>query len=407
MNKINKISINFSNPLILYSTVWIASLFLYSLKFTVNIKDLYNETLILILGSIFNFALIYSIFIIFRTITRGKISLIFSPSVINGDSHLFSRFKLINKVLIGFWAFFTFIEIVQFGGVPLFSVLILKNYTLDYTKFGIPTLHGLLNACYYTIVVCFYLMYTGSKKIKYIFYLLALLLWPILLMSRALLLCVLIEVLCVYLLHNVIRFKKILFLVFLVLVFIITFGYIGDSRVSEESKLATSSFVSPDYENISDNIPSGFIWVYLYITTPINNINSNIQNLNPKYNFKYTLVGLIPSFIRDKIYKGDNKYSLELESEAFNVSSFFANYLNDFGIFGSLLIVAIINIVTIRSYFLARKGKYGSIISYACLFYALFTSIFFDNFFSLVTVFQFFFGFIINYFVYVKKQINV
>ena len=42
------------------------------------------------------------------------------------------------------------------------------QFDLNYSAFGIPTIHGLLNACYFTLVSSFYLLYRTTKDKHYL-----------------------------------------------------------------------------------------------------------------------------------------------------------------------------------------------------------------------------------------------
>ncbi len=401
MNK-SKIKINLSHPFILFFLVWALTLFFYSLEITNNILGLNTNTRILL----YSFFFIYFFVNIISNFLQRRVHapLIYKLSInSNIEINLFTI--IINKIF-KVWVFFSILEIILFKGVPLISVLIFKNSDLDYAKFGLPTLHGLLNALYYTFMVGNFLVYSLTKQKKYLIKIIIFIFWPILLMSRASLLWVLSEILCVYLLLNKISLLKFLKLSFFIFLFIFLFGVIGDARGVEDSSFKILNFVSPKYENIAEKIPIGFIWVYLYATTPINNIVAQTNQLNPKYDFKSSAANLIPSVIRNRIYNEDDKYGFELDNQAFNVSSFFSNFLNDFGIIGTLIMVTILFILSLLIYYKCFTGKLGYIISYSAIFYAILTSIFFDNFLSLVTICQFTIGIIINNLLYKNKKIN-
>ncbi len=57
----NILSIDFSNPLIIYLLVWILTLYLYSIEFTNNIRGLNSSTNLLIWSSIVVFIFFYCI----------------------------------------------------------------------------------------------------------------------------------------------------------------------------------------------------------------------------------------------------------------------------------------------------------------------------------------------------------
>ena len=136
------------------------------------------------------------------------------------------------------------------------------------------------------------------------------------------------------------------------------------------------------------------------MTTPLNNIVHNVKHLDPKYNFQYTFRALFPSIIRDNFFPEDK--SVVLHSKAFNAASIFRNFMADFGISGAIIIIFFLQAITLRFYFSAKSGLLGSMIAYSALFYAVATSIFVDNFFTLITIFQVFLGIIINQYIYLS-----
>ncbi|WEK19679.1 MAG: O-antigen ligase [Candidatus Pedobacter colombiensis] len=397
--------IDLANPTIIYTLLWIFSFILYSLEFTNNIIGLNEKTIVLISGSVLSIWMIYLYMSIQGLFGSNVVSNLKMPFPQKNPASKIDYFKNIIRILTTIWLIFTFFEIVYFKGIPLISVVILGQYDLDYKAFGLPTVHGFLNACYLTIVSSYAILYYSEKRRKYLLYIVVFLLWPVLLMSRALILWALIEVFCIYLIFFKLNLTRILKTVGYVFAFIYIFGFIGDNRGEVSETKFTDNFIKDEYKDVSDYIPTGFVWVYLYLTTPINNIVWNIDKVEPKYNLRYTTASLIPSVIRDRIYvQEDEKYSVELYDEAFNVSSYFANYLKDFGIYGALIIGGIIQVIILRFFFSARQFEIGSMLAFSCLFYALALCVFTDFFFSLVTVFQVLLGLFINYLLYSKTK---
>ncbi len=397
---INRKYFNIVNPLVLYTLVWLFVYYLYYIEFTNNIVGLNYKTNILIFNSVLVFLIIYFFAFFCRLLIYKKMPSNYNSIANRNDKITIRKFEITISRIFKFWLFFTIFEIIYFQGIPLISVVLLNQTDLNYKSFGIPSLHGLLNAFYYTSVIGQLILYILTKDKKFIKRILLLLLWPILVMSRAVLLWVSVEIICVVLIFYRLSFKRFFKIIISILFFIYIFGVIGDSRIGDASNFATDNFVNQKYTKISEAIPSGFVWVYLYATTPLNNIVVNINNLKPNYTFKYSLSGLIPSFIYKILFKDQDIGPMVLDNEAFNVSSFFANYLFDFGVIGTIIFVGVIQLITILIYFSINSGKLGSVIAYSTIFYAILTSIFFDNFISLITIFQIFLGFYINRLVY-------
>ena len=397
-----------SNPFLIYSIIWLFILFLYSLELTNNILGLNNSTLYLILGTIFVFGFIYYA-VYFGKISFNGYRMCISKSFEETNPiYKVDYFYKIIRILSIIWLLGTILEICLFRGVPLISVVIFHNYSLNYTAFGIPTFHGLLNACYFTITVSYYILYLQTKKKKHLYKMLLLLTWPLLVMARAVLLWVLIEILCSYLLMRQINLKRIFGLFLAVLLIVFVFGAIGDNRGEVTETKFTDNFIKDEYKNSISALPSGFIWVYLYATTPLNNIVLNIEHIEPSYNFQNTLITLLPSVVRDNMTfsasNNNNAYGFALYEEAFNVSSYFKGFLNDFGIPGTIILAAFVQMISIFLFFSAKSSKLGGIIAYTAMFNALMMSCFYDFFFSLVTVFQILLGLLINYLLYTKSK---
>ena len=110
------------------------------------------------------------------------------------------------------------------------------------------------------------------------------------------------------------------------------FGFLGDLRSGREHiiQLAAPTFEYPDW------LPSAFIWLYIYVCTPLNNVNLNI-NIAPNYIPIETVASLIPSFPREWFLTAlGASREWDLVTESFNVSSLFQSMVIDFGVYGSL-----------------------------------------------------------------------
>lgn len=153
--------------------------------------------------------------------------------------------------------------------------------------------------------------------------------WPVLLTTRQLLLSYCIQLFFIHLLTTNIDAKKLLKIVLLIIIVFSMFGYLGDIRSGREHMIYLSqpTFDYPNY------LPSFFIWIYIYIVSPINNINHNIVEIVPLYFPFNTIVSLFPSFLREPLvtFFGVENYNIKLVTEAFNVSSFYEPFLLDFG----------------------------------------------------------------------------
>jgi oligosaccharide repeat unit polymerase len=124
-----------------------------------------------------------------------------------------------------------------------------------------------------------------------------------------------------YLLGGGIRLKSISLVLLSVVVVSVIFGVIGDIRTGRELFLSLSrpSFEYPDW------LPSGLMWVYIYMVTPILNLTNAIYTVNiDKTNLDF-ICQLLPSVVRyssgcvvEEVSQFDKAYQL---SGAFNVAT--------------------------------------------------------------------------------------
>lgn len=324
----------FRSPALIYVLIWGFVLFLYSLKWSEILTPLNSKTVsFLILSAlIISFpTIIYQALKVVITATKNTKEIVRTANQYN--IHPEQKKKL--RILFKGWAFFSLLEIGIFKSIPLLSFFgIGQNYT--YYEWGIPTLHGLLNAVFSVISNYIFYIYLKTKRVKYLFYFFGCLIWPILLVSRILFLSIFVEALFIFLFFVKIRattfFKSLVIFISIILVF----GIVGDIRSGGDSS-QINNLAKPTRE-YPQFLPSGFLWVYLYITSPISNINYNIETFR-NFDFRPDVAfsNILPSIIKSKIAIDSPNNDFQLVNEVLNVSTFHFNYLMSFGYYGALL----------------------------------------------------------------------
>lgn len=367
-----------TNPVFLFSFIWIITLLLYSSQLSYILTPLKSETLLLIWTIVFSFILPY-LFYLF-TFKRPVFSLNIKLQDVALDRKVARRVKVLAYV----WGGASFFEFLVVGNFPLLSLFGIGR-PVNYVDFGIGGLHGLLNACFLFFGGYAFLKYkkTGSKKYLYILFLI--MLWPTLLVSRQLLLSLLIQLVFLYLITTRMQFSQYLKLFITMLLIIFIFGFIGDIRSDREHllKLAQPVYEYPDF------LPSGFVWVYIYITSPLNNINFNILGYSPSFLPVNTFSTLLPSFLRDVYYSmfsntGGVTY---LYNEAFNVSSFLEPLLKDFGNIGIIFPIILISTFSIFVFHKAKKNIVY-VLMLSVVLHSITLSVFINFFTHIVFCFQ-------------------
>lgn len=371
-------NVDFSNPAKLYFITWYSGLFLFWMKICNFYVDVSKELVLLI--SISLLILLFQSFIL-KKIYKNKRDIIINKYIEN---------KISKSIKILFIIFFigNIITIIIDGGLPIIWYLIGSSKTYD--DFGLPTFQGFLNSVYGVILICIFFLNSKFKKKNYILYISFLLAYPILIMSRGLLVMVLLEILGLYIFSKRFNILKIFKLLLFFISFIWIFGVIGDLRLGEKARKSLDLLITSDYIETFEKIPSGFFWVYLYSTTSINNLEINIKSNKPVYYPKNSFKSLIPSVIQQLIYKdyGERVYDAEMGNEAFNTFTIYTNYLTDFGFYGAIIIFSIIGFFFMWTYYKAKAGNLASYFIYPVFFQGFILSIFSDFILILPVLFQ-------------------
>ncbi|WP_298766053.1 O-antigen polymerase [uncultured Polaribacter sp.] len=368
------------NPIVFFFVLWLFVLYLYSKQYSLLLTDLNNLTIIYILLTGLSLLISYCFV---RMLFTHKF---FEKKKVYDVNFGVTNFRL--KKIFKIWLFFTLIEVIYFKGLPLLSLIGIGSGR--YTEWGIPSLHGFLNAMVITFSNYLFYFYLKKKDKKYLYGFLVCILWPILLMTRQMFMSMIIMATIIYILTNKIKLAAMLKVVFCLCLVIYVFGWAGDLRSG--SSIAFINLVQPssDYPTW---LPSGFLWVYVYMVSPLNNLNFNID-IFPNLHFDPSplISSFFPSFLRKEIFPSSNQFNFQLVNENLNVSSMFPKYLDSFGYFGSLLFYFFLGLFISFVYF-KFKSKNTSIkwlFILVIIFHNIILSVFVDFFFNLVFLFQMF-----------------
>jgi oligosaccharide repeat unit polymerase len=317
------------NPALLYAATWMFVLLIYSLRLSDLLDPLQFPTVVLVVGTSLSFVLGW---LLESVPNYGRLA--------TATLNLKLLAKTINSIEVGkrlklMWTVFALgisFEIAFFGGTPLLS-LIGIGAQISYKDYGIQGFHGLLNALFYTgCVVTFARILFGSSR-KTLVLMAISIGYPLLVVSRQVLMSLILQYVLIY--FSIRRPSPRIFLRVGVLLaaILLIFGYLGDARSGRDSiiALASPTFEYPDW------LPSAFIWIYIYLSTPLNNVNFNID-ISPNYLPLETAGSFIPSFAREDFlaaFGGSKQW--ELVSDSFNVGSLLQSLLTDFGIYGSIV----------------------------------------------------------------------
>jgi oligosaccharide repeat unit polymerase len=325
------------NPAFMYAVTWTLVLFAYSLHLSDLLDPLRPATVVLVAGTSVAFVLGWMLESLpnYGRLATAKLNLEVLGKTINSDK-VAKRLKVI-------WLLFAsgiFFETIYFGGLPLLGLMGI-GAPIPYVDFGIPGFHGLLNSLFYTgCAVTFARILLGSSKRTLLLMTLSVS-YPILVMSRQVLISLILQYALIY--FSIRRPSPRIFIragVALTAILLI-FGYLGDARSGRDSiiELGAPTFAYPDW------LPSAFIWIYIYLSTPLNNVNYNID-IAPNYLPLETAGSFIPSFAREDLLSGfGGTKQWDLVSQSFNVGSLLQSLLTDFGVGGAIVFTLMCGVV--------------------------------------------------------------
>lgn len=302
------------------------------------------------------------------------------------------------KQVFFIWLAFTFAEILVYKNVPLISALGVGPY-VRYSHFGFPGIHGFLNALYFSLLSYYFLKAIVLGEKRYYIVVLLYLFWPFLALSRMMIMASIIQLFFLAMIASpkmsstrIIKFSILFILV------IMLFGIMGDIRNGREHLLGVAqlTFEYPEW------LPSGFAWVYLYLTTPLNNINFAIEQYLEPSSFPIELgLRIFPSFLREPIYEMAGRVDDTLfVSNAFNISTLFLPMIKDFG---WILTPFVFFPIGFMAYFVVLKSIRNPryVVLWSVLLYSIVISVFSNHMFHLVFWSQAIFSF----FIFGKKNV--
>jgi oligosaccharide repeat unit polymerase len=291
------------------------------------------------------------------------------------------------------------IEYLFFGNLPLLAIL--TKTPLSYAEFGIPTFHVFLVTfnSFFSIYL-FQIILSEKKRRKEIIFLFILTLIPFLLiLNRGILIIALISCVFVYLIkyQSKITFRKIAILGILAVFCLYLFGIVGNIRtnnsIQNPSLLDNNMFLQiggATKEFKESVIPKEFFWTYIYMSSPL----ANLQKTIDRYEFKkdislsdsymFTVTQILPDFISKRIskaYEIDTPSPIQIAPEL-NVSTAFAQSYVILGWVGISLFILFAFIFAFAYILLLKRLNSEFLVVGVALINSIFVFSTFSNMFS-------------------------
>ena len=359
----------FLNPFYWFAFVWSAVLVMYQFQWT----TLYG-------------ALDASLFVFFIvTILLSVVFGVFFGQMLKKINIKYHRPSKRTKRIITWIIVLGFLlEFLYERHIPLIAELINSGYTYkDFT--GIPTFHVFLVtfAEFATVYFFYCFCFETDKKEKRSFLWLALIPFALLasLYNRAALVTIIF--MCALIRLSIIKKIKLRYIVVVVLLALLVlyaFGVFGNIRSGD--KWNDSSYIIEvahiDLKKYPSFFPKEFLWAYVYLVSPLGNLNNQILKTVPTYNLDGFLYYLLPDALSKRIFPNVDT-SFELTQPLLTVCTGFAGIYKYGGMFGMLFMYACLGLfcIVVAKITMKRSDSFMVSIVFVCCVTFL---MFFDDF---------------------------
>lgn len=271
--------------------------------------------------------------------------------------------------------------------VPLIAVTQNIAYVDIADSFGIPVLHVFFVGYTAFLGVAFFHSYLSQKKKKYLFYYILTILLSLLIVSRITITFIFIASVYVYLMSIQKHIgRKLIKIAVVAALFFGAFGLIGNLRTSYDinagSLILELGEAKPSF--IKSGVPDAYFWGYLYIASPLANLQLNVNRRDVPFTENKLIQLIIHEFFWDSVSKRlDAKYDYKRTditqiNGALNVGSVFAKPYVYLGVWGMYIMYGFMFFITVLFMFiLNRKSKY--FIAYLACFNTIIVLCIFDN----------------------------
>ncbi|SYG64516.1 Uncharacterised protein [Klebsiella pneumoniae] len=344
-----------TSPLFTFCFIWLSVFFLYSMGLSDLLIFPVSEIGFTVIIIITPFVAGYFIFsLVNRLAPKKRYNEKFNS--IDFFTGAKKALKKTRNLTLFFFALVIF-EIAIAGYIPLVSMAM--GQTVSQFTFGVPSLHGFVLAFGCLLVASNYYDYVCFKNKKSLLFALSIVFVFVLLVTRKMIIVSFIQLGMIYLITTRVRPKTILLVIFSVLLVFILFGYIGDIRTGRQLfiDLAHPSFEYPDW------LPSGFMWAYIYIVTPIINLTNAIHmgQTGTNLNFMCSLLPKVARGALECMVTDEDAFARSYQiSGAFNVGTGYIEIFLSQGIAGMAVFSFIHGLIS--SYVFSRVKKKKSTI---------------------------------------------
>ncbi|MEZ8952716.1 O-antigen polymerase [Vibrio cyclitrophicus] len=279
-------------------------------------------------------------------------------------------------VLIGF-----FIEFA-YSGVPILSAVNNISTNNEYTNFGIPTFHVFFTLYIHYLAIHAMLLFFVNKDKVYIIPFIAVFVFDLLILSRGMLIFIFLSIGFGYFLIRKPRFNPKYFIISIMIFSVISVGFsiLGNIRSANDNTDFAKILFEPSESFDKTGLSSDIMWVYIYATSPLANLNETIiYNNDIQYELlDYVTQQYINEVIRKRIYADDLANHNYRVANYLTVGTVFFKAYNRAGYIGLYTYLFSIYFFIATILFLINRNLKFDLVAYSILT-SLITLCIFDN----------------------------
>lgn len=247
----------------------------------------------------------------------------------------------LRKIILG--SFFVllsyFFEFVYAKNIPLISMILGASQPGDYLEFGIPTIHVIIVSLSHLLLSIHLDKMYKERNNKHLIFVFSVLLCDALTLSRGLFIFSIMIWGFIKLYYvKKIKIRHLLFLGCFFIAFSYLFGFVGQYRSAHGDPNYVEKILGASDEFKKSDVPTPFLWMYIYTTSPLANLQESI-NENNQYldDFKTFFVRCLTHQVVSKRIINFEEEKFPLIAQNLIVGTIYYYSYNYFGYFGLII----------------------------------------------------------------------
>ncbi len=296
----------FTNPNFIYIITFIIPFLVYSLQWSTIYPQLSSE--------LFTFYTISFLVAFFIGVLIDRL-----PGFVYKPIPAFKYNFLVLFLLYGFYA----VDCLYSGYIPLIAIMGGNLFYIGNLTFGIPTLHLLVVTFNLFFALFVFHQYLSNRSWALLLSYVSALLPFIFLLQRSSIMYIFVGSVFIYFIsQKKILIKRIVVLLVFFFAAIYLFGYFGNVRSGNGDPTFIPRASGATEEFLTGSVPLEFYWGYLYIASPVANLQNNInidQKVDPDYK-GFVVFEMLPDIATKRVAE-----TLSLTRREFNQINSFLN----------------------------------------------------------------------------------